>query len=420
MEVGMKSSQDCIFALALTLMLFCLPCAAAQQQGSRDGSAPPTTAPGAPQVGQQTASSSAQKSMQQRVQESYVLFGDVLQEDGTPPPFGSKVELTCGNSPLRVVPVDIKGHFMIEVGGSSRPSSLIPDASQSGNSSSSGWNPLGRSSPDPELSFFGQTAGSLANTRLMGCDLRAQLPGYKSSILLLNGGLFSGPNEVGTIFVYPNERVRGVTVSVASMLAPKSARKSRERALKAFRKEKFDEAEELLNAAIKDYANYSEAWFDLGRVSQKQGRNQAARDAYAKSIEIDKLFVSPYIELAWLSLSELKWQEAADLTERALALDPISFPEIYYMNALANLELNRLDIAEKSARQEQRLDSHHRIPQVSLILATILSKRNDAQGTINQLQDYLKYAPNAKDAPAVRSVLDQVVKDAKNNVAKNR
>jgi hypothetical protein len=53
-------------------------------------------------------------------------------------------------------------------------------------------------------------------------------------------------------------------------------------------------------------------------------------------------------------------------------------------------------------------------------LATILSKRNDAQGTINQLQDYLKYAPNAKDAPAVRSVLDQVVKDAKNNVAKNR
>jgi len=104
-------------------------------------------------------------------------FGDVLQEDGTPPPFGSKVELTCGNSPLRVVPVDIKGHFMIEVGGSSRPSSLIPDASQSGNSSSSGWNPLGRSSPDPELSFFGQTAGSLANTRLMGCDLRAQLPG---------------------------------------------------------------------------------------------------------------------------------------------------------------------------------------------------------------------------------------------------
>jgi len=88
------------------------------------------------------------------------------------------------------------------------------------------------------------------------------------------------------------------------------------------------------------------------------------------------------------------------------------------MNALANLELNRLDIAEKSARQEQRLDSHHRIPQVSLILATILSKRNDAQGTINQLQDYLKYAPNAKDAPAVRSVLDQVVKDAKNNVAK--
>jgi len=99
----------------------------------------------------------------------------------------------------------------------------------------------------------------------------------------------------------------------------RGARKSRERALKAFRKEKFDEAEELLNAAIKDYANYSEAWFDLGRVSQKQGRNQAARDAYAKSIEIDKLFVSPYIELAWLSLSELKWQEAADLTERALA-----------------------------------------------------------------------------------------------------
>jgi tetratricopeptide (TPR) repeat protein len=406
MEIFMKSSQAWRIALSLFFLLTNLPWMAAQQDSKGNIASGNASQTGKP-VMQPTAPSPFPQITPKRISQTMWFTGNVVLEDGTPPPFGATVQIVCGGSSRKAAAVDIKGNFVIKIGGDGSPTGLIPDASEASSSGIFDGNSISRDSSNSNLPFAAQTMGSSPDMRLVGCELFAQLPGYRSTALRLDGQLFSEQNEIGTIVVYPNERVRGATVSVASMLAPKSASKSRERALKAFKKGKLDDAGELLKAAIKDYPNYSEAWFNLGQVYQKQDHNQEARDAYAKSIELDKLFVSPYVELSWLSLAERKWQEAADLTEQAIDLDPVSFPEVYYMNAVANLQLNRLDVAEKRARQEQRLDSNHQIPQVFLVLASVLSQKHDTHGTIAQLQDYLKYAPNAKDAVAVRLALEK-------------
>jgi tetratricopeptide (TPR) repeat protein len=422
-EVFMKALIRAFhIALALSFLLVCPPWAAAQQ-GSRGGSASGTTGTttrNVTPVPTPATSSSNSQNTPQFTPQNVILQGEVVQEDGTPPPFGAVIEIVCGNSTRRAATVNLKGHFAIEIGNNAPQSNIIPDASESGAPGAFNQNSTDRGLPNSNLPFAAQSFGSSISARLMGCGLRAQLAGYRSSMLMLDSGFLSWQNEVGTIVVYPAERVRGVTISVASLQAPKDAKKSRERALNAFRKGKFDEAEEFLKAAIKAYPKYGDAWSDLGQAYQRQGRNQEARDAYTKAIELDELFVNPYIRLGGLALSERKWQEASDLTEHALSLDPVSFPEVYYLNALANLQLNRLDIAEKSARQEQRLDSAHQIPQVFLVLANILARKNDTQGSIAELQDYLKYAPHAKDAATVRSVLDQQEKDVKTSPNKSQ
>jgi hypothetical protein len=88
-------------------------------------------------------------------------------------------------------------------------------------------------------------------------------------------------------------------------------------------------------------------------------------------------------------------------------LDPMSFPEAYYLNALANYNLNNLDLAEKRALQGLRDGPAREFPQVYLILAYIAASKNNNTGAIEGLRNYLKYAPNAADAERARSQLHE-------------
>jgi tetratricopeptide (TPR) repeat protein len=348
---------------------------------------------------------------EQPVPEIIFISGAVILEDGTPPAFGAFIEMDCGGTLTKEATVDLNGRFGFQVGDRNRFSRLFPDASQG----------IEQDPFDQEQSMggFGDPGfprgrqSTPLSSRLIGCELRAKLTGYRSTVARLNSGLFTGQNEIGNIVVYPIERVKGTAVSLTSLLAPKSAKKLMERAQKAFQKKKYAESESLLRAATAAYPRYVEAWFALGQLLQQQQQNDAARRAYAKAVDADKLYVSPYIRLAQLSLTEGNWQEAADLTDQALALDPITFPEGYYFNALAYYNLSKFDLAEKSARQEQRLDSKHQFPQIHLILANILARRQDTAGSIKEMQNYLNVAPNASDAGYVRSRMQEKEKLSK-------
>ncbi|MBP1623401.1 MAG: repeat-containing protein, partial [Acidobacteria bacterium] len=142
-------------------------------------------------------------------------------------------------------------------------------------------------------------------------------------------------------------------------------------------------------------------------------RDKAARESYSKAIEVDKVFVRPYLRLARLAMADEDWENAVDFTNQALELDPIAFPEAYYLNSLASFNLEDLVTAEKSARKGQRLDLDHQYPKMHLILANILSIRQDVQGSMEEMRKYLKVAPTASDAAQVRARLQEKEKVAK-------
>jgi tetratricopeptide (TPR) repeat protein len=207
--------------------------------------------------------------------------------------------------------------------------------------------------------------------------------------------------------------VPGTTVSITNLRAPKSAQKAVERAQKALQKSNFAESEKNLQMAVGIYPDYAFAWLTLGRVYQQQARNEEARKAYSAAIAADDKYVNSYIGLAQLAGIERKWKEMADITDRALALDPLDLPEGYYYNSLAYYNLKKLDIAERSAWKAQGLDGLHRYPLVHLMLANMLERKQDSTGAIDQLQKYLKFAPQAKDAEQVRARLEELQKSAK-------
>jgi hypothetical protein len=78
------------------------------------------------------------------------------------------------------------------------------------------------------------------------------------------------------------------------------------------------------------------------------------------------------------------------------------------MNALANYNLVNNDAAERSAREAEKLDSQGWLPIIRRLLGAILAGRRAFPEAVEQLREYLKFAPQAADAGTVREQVSQL------------
>jgi tetratricopeptide (TPR) repeat protein len=107
-----------------------------------------------------------------------------------------------------------------------------------------------------------------------------------------------------------------------------------------------------------------------------------------------------------------QWQEAAELSERVMQLKPGDFPSGYYLSAMANLHLGKLELAEKNAREAIRLDTGHRNPRANYVLGLILAQKGDFRRSAEALRAYLDALPGAPDAETARQQLAGIEESA--------
>jgi hypothetical protein len=354
--------------------------------GSAGGSTGSITPTYRPTVGN---ASDASKPTEPPKLQMFFVFGVVVMEDGSQVPMGTGVERSCGGRPVIETYVAANGTFSFSMGGpgSSVRGSMFADASQDLN--------------EANAKSFGRTNLAMPTT-LMGCEIRAHLPGYRSSRITLNGNHTVGQVNAGTIVLAPVARVLGSQISATDLSAPKSAKKALMRAQKAFHDDRLPEAEKQLTAAVKEFPRYASGWLGLGQVYQKQNRLAEARNAFQHAVEADSRYVTPYVSLAQLAGLQQDWLEMADMSERALQLDPVDSAEAYFFNAIANYNLSNFEIAERSAIKAQRLDTQHKLPYLIIILANLSEQKKDYSSAIQQLRTYLSLAPQSGYAEEAR------------------
>jgi tetratricopeptide (TPR) repeat protein len=304
------------------------------------------------------------------------FFGKVVMPDGTAPPSGVVIERVCNGSAHPQAYTDSRGDFSFQVG---QTQDMMPDASVDSNSRIGGGNGTSNSQQQAQ----GKTAP------LYGCDLRASLAGYRSDTISLAGRRSLDDPNVGTITLHSFAKYEGLTTSATSALAPKDAHKAFDKGLEAMKKSKVDDAQDDFLKATEIYPRYASAWYELGLVYEKRERISDARDAYAKSIAADSKYVNPYERLYLLAFNEKNWVEVAQITNQVMHLNPYDFPGSLYYNAVANSQLGKLDIAEKSAREAVQLSATQN-PKVHYILGVILAKKHDFKGAAECLRIYLK------------------------------
>jgi tetratricopeptide (TPR) repeat protein len=294
---------------------------------------------------------------------------------------------------------DSGGRFSLDL---SRSTNILPDASTD---SLDGFEQMSAGASSLSRTIGG---GRVTEQMMSRCELQASLVGYRSDSIDLSGRRFMDNPDVGTILLHRLAKVEGSTISAVSLAAPKGARKAYEKGIAASRKKKWDEAQTHLEQAVALYPQYADAWYELGVALQEQNHLEQARTAYAQAQNADSKFLKPYRQMAVIAVRERKWEEAAQTTDRLLRLDPVDFPDAYFLSAVARFNLGDLDAAEKSAREGMKLDPNHRMPRFEHLLGLILANKRDYAGAARLIRSYLQREPDGRDAGQIRSQLAEI------------
>lgn len=233
-----------------------------------------------------------------------------------------------------------------------------------------------------------------------GCRITIRLKGYRTVDATLTEGSTFILKRVGDH--------EGSTISLTSLNATKEARKAYDRGLAAATRQKYEDAVKAFQAAVAAYPKYAQAWSDLGLAQLALHWPADARDSLEHAVQSDPQYLKPYVLLARLAVAEGRNQDALDITNRGLQLNPIEFPAIAYFSAVANFNLKHYDAAEKSVIQAIAHDGKRELPQAESLLGSILAIKGDLGPAIDHLRKYLELSPKAFDAAAIREKIAEI------------
>ena len=244
-------------------------------------------------------------------------------------------------------------------------------------------------------------------TQYEGCVVQGAVPGFRStSITLTQHNLRDNP-DLGTLMLSRIGRDSATTLSRTTETASPKAIKSFEKAHGEMLQHDSDGAERELKKAVQTDPQFAEAWLQLGKL-QQASEPQEARDSFSKALAADPNFVLPYEQLALLAAQKGNWQEVLDDTNRIAQLYPQGTAQSWYLNALANFQTGKPDMAEGSAVKSLALDPKHSVLNTEQLLAVVLARKGDFAGALDHLRSSLKYMPPGPNADLLKQQVAQL------------
>jgi tetratricopeptide (TPR) repeat protein len=246
-------------------------------------------------------------------------------------------------------------------------------------------------------------------SELVGCSVSALVEGFASTRVTIANRTLEDDPSIGTIMLTPDERAAGSSVSLTTESASADALKEFDKAHNDDLDKHFDSARHHLQKAVSIDPKFAEAWYHLGQLEEKDNA-QDALAAYEKSAAADPNYIPPYEPIAELSALQKNWQAVRDATNQALKLNPAGSPQIWYFNAVGNLNLGNRSQAETSAETSLSMDPSHRAPNTEQLLAVILAGRGEYAGALEHLRHCLTYMPPGPNVDMVKQQIAQLEK----------
>ncbi len=227
-------------------------------------------------------------------------------------------------------------------------------------------------------------------------ETSAQLDGSSSKLVLyLNS---SGPAQA----VGNND-----TVSARELRIPEKARSEYEKGVVSLAKKDRDGSLSHFTKAAQAFPDFYEAYYQMGVVETSLRRLDEAMQAFQKAVDLSGgKYGWAEIGIGYLLYLEGKPEEAVTIIRRALEKDE-NPPEAYFILGMALLQLNRLDEAEKSAREALLRNPNY--GDAYLLLSDAYGRRHEYEAQLQGLNAYLKLEPRGAQSERVREARQTVL-----------
>ncbi len=159
-----------------------------------------------------------------------------------------------------------------------------------------------------------------------------------------------------------------------------------------------------MEKAIAIYANYVDAYNNLGAAYRNLGDLLQARLAWEKAIELDGKSPHALLNLGRLSIGERRYSDAEDLLARASAVD-FGNPQILMLLGQSQLLAGHFDQAIASEQKVHALPNHQKYALAHCIAARAYERQHRAPEAVVQLQTFLSEQPEGTLADVVRKEL---------------
>jgi tetratricopeptide (TPR) repeat protein len=195
-------------------------------------------------------------------------------------------------------------------------------------------------------------------------------------------------------------------VSVRELTIPRKARSEMRRAQGRLRRHDVEGAIRHLENAVAAAPQYVEALNNLGTIYFQKRDLAKAESYFRRAGEAEPDAFEPRANLGGVLLAEGRPEEALEINLEAQDARP--------SDALANaqlginyLMLGNYDDAVNYLRRTAELDpAHFSNPQLSL--AEIYLRRSEEEAALRELEDFLKYHPDAAAATNVRATIEKL------------
>jgi tetratricopeptide (TPR) repeat protein len=197
------------------------------------------------------------------------------------------------------------------------------------------------------------------------------------------------------------------TVSTRELRIPGKARGEFEKGLKSLAKRDLSASLSHFTKAAEAFPEYYEAYYHVGLVQTSMGKLDEAGQAFQKAIDLSGgKYAWGEFGLGYLLYLDGKTEEAISVIRRGVELDGNS-PDGYFILGMALLRLNRLDEAERSAREA--LLRNPNFARAYILLADTYGRKREYHAQLQGLNTYLKLEPNGAENEAVRQAREAVL-----------
>jgi tetratricopeptide (TPR) repeat protein len=253
-----------------------------------------------------------------------------------------------------------------------------------------------------EFSFGQFTAGEY--------EIAAEKDGFQSARLAVEVTRYDQPNLIVHLRKQPAAANPVGDATTAHQLAiPQKALTAFEKGLaKADSRGDYKGAVQEFQRAINAYPRYYEAYAELGTAYVRLKDFREAEKALRQSIEIsEQKYAPPLILLSMLLNDQNRPGDAEPVARQVIAADPNVWRGPYELSR-ALLGLRRLPEAEASAYASRDLKPEN--PEVYLLLSEIHRHTQNPSALLQDLDAYLKLAPQGPAAPEARKLREQLLK----------